>query len=70
MTAFEGEADLYDPRLDVYNDPKRTSLGNCVKAKDALPIGLHSDDNAAITAALRESWFSRQGGCTAALNAA
>jgi hypothetical protein len=28
------------------NDPKRTSLGNCVKAKDALPIVLHADDNA------------------------
>jgi len=52
------------------NDPKRTSLGNCVKAKDALPIVLDADDNAAITAAFRESWSSRQGGCTAALHAA
>jgi hypothetical protein len=35
----------------------RTSLGNCVKAKDALPIVLHA--NAAITAAFREVLWTR-----------
>ena len=38
------------------NDSKRT---NCVKAKDALPIVLHADDNAAITAAFREGLWTR-----------
>ena len=41
-----------------------------LECKNLLPIVLHADDNAAITAAFRESWSSRQGGCTAALNAA
>jgi hypothetical protein len=47
------------PKCTSANDPKRTSLGNCVKAKDALPIVLHADDNAAITAAFREGLWTR-----------
>jgi hypothetical protein len=44
-------------RIESAFDPKRTSLGNCVKAKDALPIVLHA--NAAITAAFREVLWTR-----------
>jgi hypothetical protein len=46
-------------RIESAFDPKRTSLGNCVKAKDALPIVLHADDNAAITAAFQEGLWTR-----------
>ena len=31
------------------NDPKRTSLRNCIKGEDALPIVLHANDNPAVT---------------------
>ena len=37
MSALEGKADIPDPRSDAANDPKRTSIDDCIKGSAQSP---------------------------------